>query len=107
MIRTKRADRAFVEKTYWGFVYQGTRAQLVEAGVMRTGEFPGEPGRPPCAYDAGDGRRITRRNYRRGRPVDERTYFAVYVDAELGKVLHQRDAGYERFKARVLEPLQP
>jgi hypothetical protein len=98
-----RELRVFVIRTGYGFSYEGTREQLIAAGVMRPGEFPGEPGRAVYAYDCGDGRRIHRVNYRRGRPVDERTRFSVMVDEKAFATVSSRDTGFVRFLVRALE----
>jgi hypothetical protein len=105
-----RADRArareltFIQ-TWYGGCYEGTRDQLIAAGVMCAGEFPGEPGRAVYARDCGDGRRIHRLNYRRGRSVDERTRFSVMVSKKAFPAVGARHTDFARFLARALEDL--
>lgn len=93
MSATSRTERRFTEQMCWGTVYWGSRAELAAAGVVREGEFPGDPGQRKCHNSPDRERRIMRQS---------RDRFIVYVQMGKAVELARADDAFGRFMARAI-----
>jgi hypothetical protein len=85
-------QRPFACRYTWGVFYDGTREELLAAGVVHQGEFPGDPGRAKWAYTIDERRKIQRVQHSARR-------FQVMVADELALEQARTDAPLQAFLA--------
>lgn len=89
--------RIFASRWIYGVFYDGTREELLAAGVVREGEFPGDPGRAKRTYEIDAQRKIHLHRPQRQRSEDR---FQVWVTDELALERARADAPLQAFLAR-------